>query len=97
MKILNKYRNEDGKVFRKMYESGIRSERIRRKHFKSYQCRGDFKCGPLLTSVLDNLALEIYETSIDIPLDNGRKVCVSGGARKDKGPNMWYSNRENGR
>lgn len=97
MKILNKYRNEDGKAFRKMYESGIRSEQIRRKNFKSYQCRGDFKCGPLLTFVSDNLVLEIYETSIDIPLDNGRKVCVSGGARKDQDPNMRCSTWQDGR
>lgn len=71
MKILNKYRNEDGKVFRKMYENGIRSERIRRKNFKSYQCRRDFKCGPLLTFVLDNLVLETYEADFDISFDNG--------------------------
>ena len=71
MKILNKYRNEDGKVFRKMYESGIRSKKIRRKNFKSYQCRRDFKCGPLLTFVLDNLVLETYEADFDISFDNG--------------------------
>lgn len=70
MKILNKYRNEDGRVFRKVYDSGIRSEKIRRKNFKSYQCRRDYKCGPLLTFVLDNLVLETYEASINLPIHN---------------------------
>lgn len=59
--IINKYRNELGKAYRKAYDGGLRNEWCRRSAMRSYQCRPDFKCGTLQTFTQENLLLETYE------------------------------------
>lgn len=59
--ILNKYRNELGKVYRKDYEGGLRNDWCRRSAMRSYQCRPDKKCGVVQTFIQDNLILEMFE------------------------------------
>ena len=58
--ILNKYRNELGRTYRKMYDNGMRSEWCNRSNMRSYSCRPDKKCGTINTSTQDNLILEIH-------------------------------------
>lgn len=60
--ILNKYRNELGRQYRKQYDSGLRNEWCNRAGMRSYQCRPDRKCGTVMTFAQDNLVLEMYET-----------------------------------
>lgn len=57
--ILNKYRNDLGRKFRKLYEAGIRDKKCRRSLMRSYQSRTDLKSGVLGTFVRDNLVLEL--------------------------------------
>lgn len=59
--ILNKYRNELGRQYRKMYESGVRNEWCNRSSMRTYQCRTDNKSGTVVTFTRDNLILEVYE------------------------------------
>ncbi len=59
--ILNKYRNELGRLHRKEYDGGLRNEWCNRSSMRTYQCRPDLKCGTIQTSVQDNLILELYE------------------------------------
>jgi hypothetical protein len=59
--ILNKYRNELGRLHRKEYESGVRNGWCRRSGMRSYQCRPDRKSGTVVTFIQDNLVMEIYE------------------------------------
>ena len=73
--ILNKYRNEMGKRYRRVYEEGLRNDWCNRAHFKSYQVRPDSKCGSLVTFVYDNLAIELYETNDNDERRNS-KGCV---------------------
>lgn len=61
--ILNKYRNELGKVHRKEYDSGLRNTWCCRSMMRSYQSRPDKKCGTIQTFIRDNLVLHIYEAS----------------------------------
>lgn len=58
--ILNKYRNELGRTYRKMYDNGTRNEWCNRSNMRSYSCRSDNKCGTINTSTHDNLILEIH-------------------------------------
>ena len=58
--ILNKYRNELGRAYRKMYDNGTRSEWCNRSCMRSYSCRPDNKSGTINTSTQDNLILEIH-------------------------------------
>lgn len=59
--ILNKYRNELGRQYRKMYDSGMRSDWCNRSSMRDYSCRPDFKCGTIVTFIQDNLVFEAYE------------------------------------
>lgn len=59
--ILNKYRNDLGKRFRRLYDGGVRNEWCRRSNMRSYMPRPDDKFGTLTTFVGDNLVLEVYE------------------------------------
>lgn len=59
--ILNKYRNELGRAYRKMYDNGARNEWCNRSCMRSYSCQPDKqKCGTINTSTQDNLILEIH-------------------------------------
>lgn len=58
--VLNKYRNELGKLYRKVYDNGMRNEWCNRSSMRSYSCRPDRKCGTINTFTQDNLILEIY-------------------------------------
>lgn len=58
--VLNKYRNELGKLHRKVYDNGMRNEWCNRSSMRSYSCRPDRKCGTVNTFTRDNLILEIY-------------------------------------
>lgn len=59
--ILNKYRNELGRAYRKKYDNGFRSSWCNRSSIHSYQCRPNSKCGVVSTTIQDNLILEMYE------------------------------------
>ena len=59
--ILNKYRNELGRKFRRGYDSGIRTTWCNRSSMRSYQVRPDLKSGTIVTFVMDNLVLNIWE------------------------------------
>lgn len=59
--ILNKYRNELGRMFRKEYDSGIRNTWCNRSSMRSYQVRPDLKSGTIVTFIMDNLVLNIWE------------------------------------
>ncbi len=61
--VMNKYRNEFGRMHRREYECGLRNEWCCRSNMRSYQCRPDKKSGVVLSFVSDNLILEIYETT----------------------------------
>lgn len=47
--ILNKYRNELGRTYRKQYDNGLRTRWCNRSNMRSYQCRPNSKCGVVLT------------------------------------------------
>lgn len=59
--VLNKYRNELGKMYRRYYEAGVRNTLCSRSAMRSYQCRKDDKSGTIVTFIQDNLILELYE------------------------------------
>lgn len=59
--ILNKYRNELGRTYRKQYDNGLRTRWCNRSNMRSCQCRPNSKCGVVLTTIQDNLILEMYE------------------------------------
>lgn len=59
--IMNKQRNEYGKMHRKEYDNGMRNDLLRRSLMRSYQGRQDSKCGVVNTFVMDNLLMETYE------------------------------------
>lgn len=72
--VFNKYRNELGRKYRKLYDNGIRNKWCNRASMRSYQCRPDKKSGTVVTFVQDNLILELYETSSDLSNNNRREV-----------------------
>lgn len=59
--IMNKQRNEYGRMHRKEYDNGMRNDQLRRSLMRSYQSRQDRKCGVVNTFVMDNLVMEAYE------------------------------------
>lgn len=59
--ILNKYRNELGRKYRKLYDNGLRTGWCNRSSMRSYQCRPDSKSSVVMTVIQDNLILELYE------------------------------------
>lgn len=63
--ILNKYRNELGKKFRRLYDSGVRNDWCKRSNMRSYMPRPDLKFGTLTTFASDNLVMGIYEKCSD--------------------------------
>ena len=64
MIVLNKYRNDFGRLHRKEYDGGLRNSWCIRSNMRSYQCRQDGKSGVLNTFLTDNLVLEIYVQTI---------------------------------
>lgn len=58
--VLNKYRNELGRKFRKMYDGGGRSAWCRRSAMRAFMPRPDCKSGTIATVVIDNLIMELY-------------------------------------
>lgn len=58
--VLNKYRNEFGRKFRKMYDGGVRSAWCRRSVMRAFMPRPDCKSGTIATVVIDNLIMELY-------------------------------------
>jgi len=57
--VLNKYRNELGKVRRKEYDSGVRDGECNRSAMNAFSCRSDNKAGTMPTMSNFNLLLEI--------------------------------------
>lgn len=49
--VLNKYRNELGKMYRRYYEDGVHNTLCNRSAMRSYQCRKDGKSGTLATFI----------------------------------------------
>lgn len=48
-------------MFRKEYDSGIRNKWYNRSSMCSYQVRPDLKSGTIVTVIMDNLVLNIWE------------------------------------